>query len=55
MLSKLSQRWQQTGLWQKIMKKKVIISEPRFTDEFESAIRHFYEVLTLIASAAYVV
>ena len=44
MLSKLSERWKQTGLWQNIMKKKVIISEPRFSDEFESAIRHFYEV-----------
>ena len=44
MLSKLSERWQQTGLWQKVIKKKVIVSEPRYSDEFESAIRHFYEV-----------
>ena len=30
----------------KTNKKKVIVMEPRFSDEFESAIRHFYEVST---------
>ena len=44
MLSKLSERWQQTGMWDELLRKKVIVSEPRFSDEFESAIRHFYEV-----------
>ena len=44
MLSNLSQRWQQTDLWSKILRRKVIVTEPRFSDEFESAIRHFYEV-----------
>ena len=44
MLSKLSERWQQTGLWDELLRKKVIVTEPRFSDEFESAIRHFYEV-----------
>ena len=45
MLAKLTERWQQTGLWEQITKRKVIITEPRFSDEFESAMRHFYEVL----------
>ena len=44
MLTKLSERWQQTGLWEQITTKKVIVTEPRYTDEFESAMRHFYEV-----------
>ena len=44
MLTKLSERWQQTGIWEKIARKKIIVTEPRFSDEFESAIRHFYEV-----------
>merc|ERR1719431_1271132 len=29
----------------KFATKKVIITEPRFSDEFESSIRHFYEVI----------
>ena len=45
LLNKLCERWQTTGLWNEIAKKKVIITEPRFSDEFESSIRHFYEVI----------
>ena len=48
MLTKLSERWQQTGLWEQITTKKVIVTEPRFTDEFESAMRHFYEVIKFL-------
>ena len=45
MLTKLSDRWKQTGVWDRITRRKVIITEPRFSDEFDSAMRHFYEVI----------
>jgi DNA repair helicase Rad3 len=45
MLNKLSERWQQGEIWQRIGKRKVIVSEPRFSDEFESKIRHYYDVI----------
>ena len=45
MLTKLSERWHVTGLWEQLSAQKVIVSEPRFSDEFESAIRHYYEVI----------
>ena len=45
MLNKLCERWQATNLWNEICKKKVIICEPKFSDEFEEAISHFYNVI----------
>ena len=45
LLNKLCERWQNTGLWNELCNKKVVISEPRFADEFESSMRHFYEVI----------
>jgi len=52
MLTKLSERWQSTGIWDQIGRKKVIVVEPRFSDEFESAMRHFYEVIETTKDAA---
>lgn len=52
MLAKLSDRWRQTGLWDDLSERKVIISEPRFSDEFESAIRHYYEVIEMSSSSS---
>lgn len=45
MLNKLSERWQQTGVWEQLNRKKIVITEPRFSDEFETNIRHFYDVI----------
>ncbi|XP_059096440.1 Fanconi anemia group J protein-like [Tigriopus californicus] len=45
MLNKLSERWQQTGVWEQLNRKKIVIMEPRFSDEFETNIRHFYDVI----------
>lgn len=45
MLNKLCERWQTTGLWDEILQRKVVVTEPRFSDEFEASIRHFYEVI----------
>ena len=53
LLNKLCERWQQTGLWDEIGNKKVIIAEPRFSDEFESSIRHFNEVIETTSEPTY--
>ena len=48
MLNKLSERWKQNSgcrIWQRMIAKKVVVTEPRFSDEFESCIRHFYDVI----------
>ena len=45
MLTKLSERWQSTGLWDQLEQRKIVVMEPRFSDEFESAMRHFYDVI----------
>ena len=45
LLNKLVERWQSTGLWNQLNQRKVVISEPRFSDEFEASIRHFNEVI----------
>ncbi len=45
MLNKLSERWRETGLWERLCRRKVVITEPRFSDEFEASIRHFYDVI----------
>ena len=45
LLNKLIERWQTTNVWNRISNRKVIIQEPRFSDEFESSIRHFNEVI----------
>ena len=47
MLNKLSERWKQNGskIWQRMSAKKVVVAEPRFSDEFESCIRHYYDVI----------
>ena len=44
MLQNVTERWQRTGAWSKIIEKKVIICEPKNSAEFESSMRHFYEV-----------
>jgi len=48
MLEKLSNRWQETGLWYKIMKQKVVVSEPRSGEktDFEAAMAQFYAVVS---------
>jgi len=45
MLNKLSERWRDTGLWDRLTAKKVVISEPRFNEEFEESIKHFNEII----------
>ena len=45
LLNKLVERWQSTGLWNQLNQRKVVISEPRYSDEFEASIRHFNEVI----------
>ena len=45
LLNTLCERWQNTGIWNEIGQKKIIITEPRFSDEFDSAIRHYNEVI----------
>ena len=47
MLNKLSERWKQSGsrIWQRMSARKVVVAEPRFSDEFESCIRHYYDVI----------
>ena len=44
-LNNLTERWMQTGMWQQIGSKKVIVVEPRGSDQFESAMRQFYDVI----------
>ena len=45
LLNKLIERWQSTGLWNELNQRKVVITEPRYSDEFEASIRHFNEVI----------
>ncbi|XP_064612486.1 LOW QUALITY PROTEIN: Fanconi anemia group J protein homolog, partial [Liolophura sinensis] len=47
MLDKLSERWQLTGLWGEIIKKKKIIAEPRRGDkaDFDDLLKYFYGVI----------
>ena len=52
MLNKLTERWRQTGLYNDLNSKKVVIPEPRFSDEFESSIKHFYDVISATEKGA---
>ncbi|GFX53219.1 fanconi anemia group J protein [Trichonephila clavipes] len=45
MLDKLLQRWQITGLYDKLLSKKVVLSEPRKQNEFAEVIKDFYNVV----------
>ncbi|GFQ89127.1 fanconi anemia group J protein homolog [Trichonephila clavata] len=45
MLDKLLQRWQITGLYNKLLSKKVVLSEPRKQNEFVEVIKDFYNVV----------
>ncbi|XP_033112136.1 Fanconi anemia group J protein homolog [Anneissia japonica] len=47
MMTKLQERWQNTGLWDKLNELKVVLSEPRGnnTNEFDSLLRQFYDVI----------
>ncbi|KAM7443565.1 Fanconi anemia group J protein [Porites harrisoni] len=47
MLDKLSKRWQSTGLWSKLMDRKIIVSEPRGGDksEFDDIMHQFYHAV----------
>ena len=38
-------KWHDPHIRNELCNKKVVISEPRFADEFESSMRHFYEVI----------
>ena len=44
MLQNVTERWKRTTAWEEIVRKKVIICEPKNSAEFESSMRHFYEV-----------
>ena len=41
----LTERWQNTGLWGELCKKKVVVVEPKFSRDFEESIRHFYDAV----------
>ena len=45
MLNKLTERWQDNGTWNRLSEIKVIICEPRFSDEFESALQRFNDII----------
>ncbi len=45
MLNRLCERWEQTGVWARLTQRKVVVKEPRFSDEFEASIRHFGDVI----------
>ncbi|KAJ7387230.1 Fanconi anemia group J protein [Desmophyllum pertusum] len=47
MLDKLSKRWQSTGLWSKLLDRKVLVSEPRSGDksEFDDIMHQFYHAV----------
>ncbi|XP_064119923.1 Fanconi anemia group J protein-like isoform X2 [Macrobrachium nipponense] len=45
MLNKLYERWQSTGLWDEISNRKIAITEPRKSEEFESSLRLFYDTI----------
>ena len=45
LMENLVNRWQNTGLYNELQSKKVVITEPKYADEFEAAYRHFYETI----------
>jgi Fanconi anemia group J protein len=45
MLNNLTERWQATGLWQKLFDQKHIITEPKFNDKLEIVMKEFYGVI----------
>ena len=45
LMENLVNRWQNTGLYNDLESKKVVITEPKYADEFEAAYRHFYETI----------
>ncbi|XP_076052795.1 uncharacterized protein LOC143032210 [Oratosquilla oratoria] len=45
MLNKLVDRWQSTGLWDEILKTKMIMIEPRRSDDFEETMKLFYDTI----------
>ncbi|XP_071944930.1 Fanconi anemia group J protein homolog [Antedon mediterranea] len=47
MMSKLEERWKNTGLWDKLNELKVVLSEPRGNNknEFDDLLKQFYDVI----------
>eukprot|EP00092_Neocalanus_flemingeri_P038788 GFUD01042231.1.p1 GENE.GFUD01042231.1~~GFUD01042231.1.p1 ORF type:complete len:1506 (+),score=423.98 GFUD01042231.1:334-4518(+) len=45
MLNDLSERWKSNGTWQQLFERKAIVTEPRFGDQLEVAMKEFYSVI----------
>ncbi|XP_031560838.1 Fanconi anemia group J protein homolog [Actinia tenebrosa] len=47
MMDKVSRRWQSTGLWSKLLQKKLVLSEPRGGDktDFDDVMHEFYQAI----------
>ncbi|KAL5017215.1 hypothetical protein ScPMuIL_006804 [Solemya velum] len=46
-LQKFKDRWKETGIWDKILQKKKIVTEPKASDkiDFEEVMKYFYDVI----------
>jgi len=45
MLNDLSERWKSNGTWQQLFERKAIVTEPRFGDQLDVAMKEFYSVI----------
>jgi len=45
MMNDLSERWKSNGTWQQLFERKAIVTEPRFGDQLDVAMKEFYSVI----------